>query len=136
AVLLVALGGGGEAIPMTDECLRCAAGQVVDPRLIPTIMGLRMKHFRKQEDVAECRATAEMWEKLNRPGAMFLLDAAWNRAIVSAVIRAADQSASAAKVADEEADRAMAWLRKAVAAGVDEATRLEKGSDVTRAPGR
>ena len=57
-------------------------------------------------DCADCRATAEMWEKHKRTDADSLYDAACMRAVTAAVLRASDRSESTA-----EADRAMAWLR-------------------------
>ncbi len=45
---------------------REAVGGAIPPRLIPGVMDLRPRHFEKTMDAAGCRATAEMWEKLNR----------------------------------------------------------------------
>ena len=108
---------GAEAIPLIDECVAKAAGQAVDPRMIPTVMSLRMEHFQKVGDPAGCRATAEMWEKLNRPDAESLYNAACFRA-VTAGVQAKTPGADAAQLAKDDADRAMAWLTKAVAAGL------------------
>jgi hypothetical protein len=131
---LVKLDRATEALPLIDECLRRAAGKVVDPRLIPHALATRMKHFQKQQDVAGCRATAEMWEKLNRSGVSFFFDAAWSRSVTAGVIRQTDNSANAANNFKSETDRAMVWLRKAVAAGFNDAARLttDKAFDVLR----
>jgi tetratricopeptide (TPR) repeat protein len=127
---LVNLDRGAEALPIIDDCLRRAAGKVVDPRLIPGVMGVRLRHFEKLKDVAGCRATAEMWEKLNRTNPDSLYQAASNRAVTAAVLRATDKSAEAAKKGAAEADRAMAWLRKAVAAGYCNAEHMAKDKDL------
>src|SRR2546430_14596609 len=59
---LMALDRGAKAVPIIDECVQRAAGQVVDPRLLPSVMNLRLRYFEKTKDAAGCRATAEMWE--------------------------------------------------------------------------
>jgi hypothetical protein len=63
AAELESLNRGGEAITLLDQVLERAAGKVVDPRLIPGVMHLRLLHFAKLNEAAGCRATAEMWEK-------------------------------------------------------------------------
>jgi hypothetical protein len=56
------------------------------------------------------------------------------RAVTAGVIRADDKSANAAKESDAEADRAMAWLKQAVAAGYRDAADMaqDKALDVLR----
>ena len=75
-----------------------------------------------------------MWEALNRTDADSLYVAAKMRAVTAAVIRSADQSAAAdAEVAAEvaaEADRAMAWLQQAAAAGFRNASQLKREPDL------
>jgi tetratricopeptide (TPR) repeat protein len=78
---------------------------------------LQMRHFEAVMDAAGCRAAAESFEKLKRTDASSLYTAAGYRAVTAAVIRASDGSAGTARQADAEADRAMAWLKQAVAAG-------------------
>ena len=63
---LVALDRPSEAVAIIDDCLRRAEGKVVDPRLVPFVLDLRLRAFAKQKDAAGCRQTAELWEKLNR----------------------------------------------------------------------
>ncbi len=126
---LIKLDRGAEAIPLIDECVAKAAGQAVDPRLIPTVMALRMGHFQKVGDPAGCRATAAMWEKLNRPDAGSLYDAACFRA-VTAGVQATAKTADAAKLAQDDADRAMQWLHKAVQAGYKDAAHMRKDTDL------
>jgi tetratricopeptide (TPR) repeat protein len=58
-----------------------------------------------------------MWERLNRADANSLYEAARNRAVTAAVIAASDKSPEAIASAAAEADRALDWLGKAVAAG-------------------
>jgi hypothetical protein len=123
---LVALDRGAEAVPLIDDCLKRAAGREVDPGLVPGLLDVRFFRFAKAKDAAGCRATAEMWEKLNRTDAVSLYRAARMRAMTAAVLRAGDQAGSAAA----EADRAMAWLRQAVAAGFKNAAALKGDSDL------
>jgi hypothetical protein len=136
ATCLVRLGRGAEAVPLIDECVRRAAGREVDPELIPRVMDLRLRHFQKAQDVAGCRSTAELWEKLNRTDADSLYTAARLRAVTAAVIGAADTSAEAAQQAAAETDRAMEWLKGAVAAGYKDVANITKDNDVDALRGR
>jgi eukaryotic-like serine/threonine-protein kinase len=129
AVALIQLDRGAEAIPLIDACVAKAAGQAVHPLLIPNVLALRMGHFRKVADPAGCRATAEMWEKLSRKDAGSLYDAACLRAVTAAV-QAKTPGADAARLAKDDADRAMAWLTKAVAAGYKNAAHMKKNADL------
>jgi hypothetical protein len=125
------LGRGGEAIPIIDECFAKAAGQEVHPGMIPNLIMLRMDHFEKVGDAAGCRATAAKWEKLNRPDAESLYHAGCFRS-VTAEVQSKTPGADAARLAKEDADRAMAWLTKAVAAGWKETAHMK--IDVTLDP--
>jgi tetratricopeptide (TPR) repeat protein len=127
---LIRLDRGAEALPLIDELMKRAEGKVVHPQLIPRAMDIRLRHFAKIKDAAGCRATAEMWEKLKRTDAASLYDAACMRAVTAAVTRASDKSERATKNANADADRAMAWLRKAVAAGFKNVDHLKKDKDL------
>ena len=107
-----------------------SAGKVVNPRMLPSVIDLRLRHFQKAKDAAGCRATTEMWEKLKRTDAASLYIAAWMRAVTAAVIRADDNSVDSEKVAAVEADRAMVWLEKAVAAGFRNAALMKGDQDL------
>jgi tetratricopeptide (TPR) repeat protein len=126
---LAKLERGEEAVPIIDECVRRAAGKIVQPDLLPGVMNLRLRHFEKMKDAASCRQTAEMWEYLKRTDADSLFNAARMRAVTAAVIRA-DKSSEGGKQADAEADRAMAWLKQAVAAGYKNAAHLKQDKDL------
>jgi tetratricopeptide (TPR) repeat protein len=127
---LVKLDRGAEALPVIDECVRRATGQVVDPRLLPCLMDLRLRHFEKARDAAGCRQTAAMWEGLKRTDADSMYNAARLRAVTAAVFRAADRSPAGGTQADAEADRAMAWLKQAAAAGYRNAAHLKQDKDL------
>jgi tetratricopeptide (TPR) repeat protein len=129
---LFKLDRGGEAILMIDECLKRSAGKVVHPQLIPFVVDLRLRHFEKAKDAAGCRATAEIWDMLKRTDADSLYSAACFRAVTAAVIKhdAKTPGADAARLAKEEADRAMAWLTQAVAAGYKDADHMKKDTDL------
>ncbi len=103
---------------------------VVDPGLIPAMIDLRLRHFAKAKDGAGCRATAEMWEKLKRTDADSLYDAACFCAVTAGVLRAGGRAEASAKDAAAEADRAMGWLKQAVAAGYDDAGHMAKDEDL------
>src|SRR5207248_4590569 len=78
------LGRGAEAVRVIDECVRRSAGQVVHPKLIPNVMDLRLRHFEQAKDAAGCRATAELWEQLQRTDVASLYQAAGCRAVTAA----------------------------------------------------
>ena len=126
AEALLKLGRGPDAIRVIDECLDRAAGKPARPRLVPALIALRLHHFEKAGDGAGCRATAERWERLNRTDADSLYDAGCCRAITAAVFRAAGADREAAA----EADRAMDWLHKAVAAGFRDAAKFRSDTDL------
>jgi tetratricopeptide (TPR) repeat protein len=129
AACLLALDRGPEALPVMDECLRRAAGKDVPPPIIPSVMDLRLRHFQKAGDPAGCRATAEMWEALNRTDGESLYVAARMRAVASAV-QAKVSGADTEQLAREDADRALVWLAKAIAAGFRDRKRLETEGDL------
>jgi hypothetical protein len=93
-------------------------------------MDLRLRHFEKTRDAAGCRATAEMWERLQRTDAGSLYNAACWRAVTAAVLSASDHTEAGAKDAAAEADRALAWLKRAVAAGYKDAAHMKKDTDL------
>jgi hypothetical protein len=117
-------------VAVIDDCIQRATGKVVDPRIVPGVMDLRLRHFEKTKDPAGCRQTAEMWEKMNRTDADSLSTAACMRAVTATVLRVADPSPTGTKQADSEADKAMAWLKQAVAAGYKNAAHMQKDKDL------
>jgi hypothetical protein len=84
------------------------------------------------KDAAECRATAEFWERLNWVDADGLYNAARNRSVCAAVIMAAPNTSGedARRLAREQADLAMAWLHKAVAAGYKNSEHMKRDTDL------
>src|SRR5262249_58692819 len=74
--------------------------------------------------------TGGMGEDLRRTDADSLYNAARMRAVTAAVLVAADKSPAGGKQADAEADRAMAWLNQAVAAGYKNAAHLAEDKDL------
>jgi hypothetical protein len=89
-------------------------------------LDLRLRHFEKARDAAGCRATAEMWEKLNRTDAEGLYIYTCLRAVTAAVLRANGKPQDAAA----EADRALVSLKRAIAAGYQGAAHLAKDRDL------
>jgi serine/threonine protein kinase/tetratricopeptide (TPR) repeat protein len=124
-----ALNRYAEALPLIDEVLAKANRPGVHPRLIPIAIDLRLRHFQKSGDPAGCRATAEIWEKLNRTDVGSLYDAACWRAVTAAV-QARAKEPDTARLARKDADKAMAWLTKAVAAGWPDAAHIKKDTDL------
>jgi tetratricopeptide (TPR) repeat protein len=130
AECLVKINRGAEAVTVIDECVRQAVGKDVDPRLLPRVMILRLRHFEKTGDAAGCWQTAVLWENLKRTDTASLYNAACMRAVSAAVFRATDNSPGGRKQADTEADRAMVWLKRAVAAGYQNAAHLMRDRDL------
>ena len=126
---LVKLDRGDEAIPIIDDVLHRATGNAVDPRMIPDILYIRLYHFQKVADPEGCKATAELG-KANSRRSDQPIQRRLRRAVTAAVIRTADPSDSAAKDATAEADRAMDWLQKAIAAGFKDAADIAKDKDL------
>jgi serine/threonine-protein kinase len=85
---------------------------------------------RTSDSVQTYRQAAEMWEKLNPADADGLYQAAAMRAATATVLRAADPSPADAKQADAEAEKAMAWLKKAVAAGWKNVAHMRQDQDL------
>jgi serine/threonine protein kinase/tetratricopeptide (TPR) repeat protein len=127
---LVKLDRGAEAVPIIDECVQRAGGKATHPNLLPSVVVLRLRHFEKIRDATGCRQTAQMWENLKRTDAESLYDAACMRAVTAAVLREVDQSPDGGPQAGAEADRAMAWLKQAVAAGYKNAAHLKQDKDL------
>jgi uncharacterized protein YpiB (UPF0302 family) len=72
--------------------------------------------LQKLGDLAGSRSAAETLENLNLADGPSLYNAARARAVIASM-QAKAEAPDAARLAREEADRAMAWLTKAVAAG-------------------
>ena len=123
---LLRMGRGAEAVPLLDECYARAAAHGEMPKwYVPQALRLRMEHFRQAGDANGCRATAEMWEKRNPADADALSLAGRYRAVASGAYAKSNRPAEAAA----DAERAMAWLAKAVAAGYKNVTQLKAESD-------
>jgi hypothetical protein len=117
--------------PADPEAWKRAAGKVIHPELLPSVFDLRLRHFGKVKDPAGCRQTAEMWEKLNRTDTPSLYTAACMRAVTAAVLNGSKTpGADATRLAKEEADRAMAWLKQAIAAGYKDVAHIKEDKDL------
>ncbi|MBA4063735.1 MAG: hypothetical protein C0501_08490 [Isosphaera sp.] len=125
-------GKPGEAVPLIDECLRLTTDMRVDPAAVAGVLIQRLRCCQRAADPAGCRATAEMFEKLDRADAGHLYDAACVRAVAASVYAGKNQPAEATA----DADRAMAWLGKAVAAGWSKRAHTETDADLVFLRGR
>jgi tetratricopeptide (TPR) repeat protein len=131
---LVALNRPADALPRIDALLAradsaAAAGKRLNPQLVPTMLSLRMQIHRAARDAAGCRATAKMWEQRGPKVADEMYDAACHRAVAAAV-QARAKGDESARLAQADADRAIAWLTKAVAAGFTNRAHMEKDTDL------
>jgi hypothetical protein len=117
-------------MPIVDDCFQRARAQVVEPELFPGLIEVRLRFFEGTKDIAGCRQTTKIWESLNRTDTASLYIAVRLRAVTATVLRAADKSRSAAHDADAEADRAVNWLKRAVAAGFKDTAQIKKDKDL------
>ena len=118
-----------EAGTLLDDCIQRALRAAIPIELLAEMLSDRLKVCVQLHDATGCRTAAEIWEKLGRTDARSLYHAACIRAIVAAVHMQAS-GAEAVRLANENADLAMAWLTKAVAAGWKNRTHMEKDSDL------
>lgn len=118
------------ALPILNECLQRAVGKRIRSNF-PEVADLRLRLFEKANDAAGCRATAEMWEKQGRTDLDSLYKAACCRAVTAALLRKpTTPGADATQIGNEQSDRAMDWLRQAVAAGYKDVATLKKDKDL------
>jgi tetratricopeptide (TPR) repeat protein len=132
---LLSLGQGDEAIEQFDEIIRRAEGKPVNPRLVPSILERRIRHYAARNDPAACRANAQQWESLTDKSAEFLAHAAqlWS---MTSQVQAQATGVDAALRARQDADQAMHWLTQAVAAGYRNRKELETNPDFEALHGR
>jgi tetratricopeptide (TPR) repeat protein len=125
ATNLLNLDRDDEAIGIIDDCLQRAVGDAAHPSFAG-LANLRLRYSEKRSDAAGCKKTAELWENLNCADAESWFNAARYRAVTCAVLRSADNHSSGnASMADAEADLAMIWLKKAIAAGFRDSEKLQ-----------
>jgi serine/threonine protein kinase/tetratricopeptide (TPR) repeat protein len=93
---------------------------------------IRLQIARNKKDVAGCLAAAAEHEARKPTDAGGLYDAGCYRAVCAAVIREdlKTPAADMPRLAKEQADLAMAWLRKAVAAGFKDAEHMKQDKDL------
>jgi hypothetical protein len=127
---LFRLGRGAQAVPLIDGVIPHALTADVSLNFVAEWMALRKKYFFDLRDVAGCRATAAMWDTLGRTDAISHYITGRSHALVAWMIRDQDRSAEGAKQSDIEADLAMDWLRKAVAAGYRDSVYMAKDADI------
>jgi serine/threonine protein kinase/tetratricopeptide (TPR) repeat protein len=126
---LIKLDRGAEAVPLIDDCIQRTSTVDVKQSFFADLLLLRNKHFYKLRDVTGLRATAEMWDKSGRTDSHSFYDTACAHAVVAEMIRHTDPSAEGEKQSNTEADVAMDWLRKAVAAGFRYPAHIAKDTD-------
>jgi tetratricopeptide (TPR) repeat protein len=127
---LVRLHRGADAVPLLDECLERGIGTHVSPFFFQAA-DLRLRYFAKVKNAAECRKTAELWEKQERTDERSLYQAAICRAVTAAMLtKLTPSDPRTDRLAKDEADRAMAWLNKAIAAGYNNMLELTTSPDL------
>jgi serine/threonine protein kinase/tetratricopeptide (TPR) repeat protein len=130
------LNRAAEAEALIEECLKRAEGKVVDPKMIIDMKTIqlipRIRHFEQTKDASGCRATAEMFERLQPSSAYDLYHAACFRAITAKVVKFDPKTpaADADRLARDETDRAMAWLTQAIAAGHKDVALIQQDQDL------
>jgi hypothetical protein len=126
---LIKLGRGDQAIAIIDELLKLTKGTSGNPKAFLSGVYLRMQHFQKANDLAGVLATVDLNEKMDLRDSDLLYNAACFRAIAAAM-QAKTSGADAQRLPKEHADKAMAWLTKAVAAGFSNRAHMEKDTDL------
>jgi len=124
-----ALGRNTDALSVVDEFLTKESSLPIEPVLNSFALALRVQRCRERGDLADCRAIAEMIEKLNLSGPISFYNAACGRAI-TAGLQSKANTPEAARLAEVDADKAMAWLQKAVAAGWTDGSSIRKDDDL------
>jgi serine/threonine protein kinase len=84
------------------------------------LLDIFLEQSRTGEDLERFAVSDEEFERLKADHPLWLYNTACYRALTAAAIRRKDTSAEGAKRADGEADRAVVWLKKAVAAGFND----------------
>jgi serine/threonine protein kinase len=128
---------GAEAIPLIDEVY---AKTSTDPfqrgpvgeGLVAELLPMRFRHFVEASSAAGCRETAEMYERRINANDVRHYDVACMRAIASELFAKGKRPAESAA----DADKAVAALKTAVAAGFNDRARLEKDDDLIALRGR
>ena len=111
---------------------RTARPRPIAPPTSPAWRTCRLEHFAKARDAEGCRATAELWEAMgtHRPR-----QPVQRRPLPGRHRRGPPREGPDARRderADAEAERAMEWLRRAVAAGFRDADGLRKRTGLRR----
>ncbi len=119
-------GRGAEAVAVTDECVARFASNPAHVTPLRGLVTLRLRHFEKAGDAAGCRASAALWESLGSPDASVHYDACCWRAVAATLYAKAGDAAEASA----DADRAMASLKRAVAAGYKDRTHVLDDTDL------
>lgn len=134
ACIRFACGQRAEALKLYEETLALRKAKIGadNPdvlRSIREMAGLRLHQFERTGNAPGCREMAELCEKLQPTDPAGCYDVARYRAVTASAIRASGKP-SEAKQADGEADQAMAWLNKAVAARYKDVARLKQDKDL------
>jgi tetratricopeptide (TPR) repeat protein len=123
AVSLFDVGRGPEAVAKLDECVAKKAGQSTHHWLVIWLMEYRLGYFEKLNDLAGCRQTLEIWEKVARRDASSLFLSARIHATLAALLR---DDPSAAAEAAAEADLAVALLKESLGSGFKDFEKLKE----------
>jgi tetratricopeptide (TPR) repeat protein len=132
---LVALNRPDEAWPRIDAALEladraAAGGKAPPPTLRADLLALRLRVCRDRKDAAGVRRTAELLQALPNQTAGVLYATAGCHAVLAGLAKDDPAGAKA------DADRAMTWLTKAVAAGYKDRAHMEKDANLDALRGR
>jgi tetratricopeptide (TPR) repeat protein len=125
----VALNREAEALRLIDEVLTKGDWPGIDQQAVRYLIAQRFQCYQKLGDLAGSRTSAEMLEKRYPTDASSLYNAACCRAVCAA-LQAKSPGVDAARLAEEHANKAMAWLTKAVAAGFEDAVHMNSDTDL------
>ncbi len=129
------MGRHADALKLFEETLALRKAELgLDHRdTLVTMVNLAVSQAavgRHAEAALLARQAAALWENRNDADKDSLYNAACCRAFAATAVRAADPSAEGTKQASDDADRAMALLQKAVAAGWCNVAHMEADRDL------
>ncbi len=123
---LFQLDRGAEATAIVEDVLRGADSSNLNRTLFPTLMS----HYANSKDADGFRQTVAKWESQMRvDDYRDLYNTACYRALFAAMLKSSEAPDSV-RVADEEANRAMDWLSKAVRAGYYRIEHMDQDHDL------
>jgi tetratricopeptide (TPR) repeat protein len=114
-----------DALRILDDALARAGQNAGQSELVPGLLQVRFRLFRKTKDVSGFQDTLRQWEAIPPRTADELFAAACAYAVGAELSGESDKAAAAS-----QAEQAIAWLKRAIAAGWKDGVRLQEEPDL------